>query len=61
MFEEFLLENMHGVLIFIEVLWVGGFLAIFVIYFLVRRHFKKKRRAEEAEAQARRFPPPPPG
>ncbi len=56
-FEDFLLDNMHSVLVFIEVLWVGGFLAIFVVYFLIRHHIKKRRQAEARETQ--KFPPPP--
>lgn len=41
--EEWLLENMYGVLLTIEVLWVAAFLAIFLAYFLIRRHFAKQK------------------
>lgn len=34
---------MYAVLLTIEVLWVGGFLAIFVAYFLIRRHFARTK------------------
>lgn len=45
--EDWLLDNMHGVLIFIEVLWVAGFLSVFVLYFVLRWHFKKKSREQQ--------------
>ena len=47
MMEDWLLDNMHGVLIFIEVLWVAGFLSVFVLYFVLRWHFKKKSREQQ--------------
>lgn len=56
-FEAFLLDNMHEVLVFIEVLWVGGFLAVFVIYFMIRWRIKKRRRNEQQST--RKFPSPP--
>lgn len=40
--EDWVHAHAHGVLLTIEVLWVGGFLAVFVVYFFVRRWFKKQ-------------------
>ena len=33
----------HGLLWAIEVMWVAGFLAIFVVYFVVKHRIKKKK------------------
>lgn len=44
MLDAWIHDNALGVLVAIEVLWVGGFVGIFVLYFLVRRHFKRKAR-----------------
>lgn len=41
MLEQWVEENIMGVLIAIQIMWVGGFLAIFVLYFLVKRHFAR--------------------
>lgn len=35
----------HGILWVIEVMWVAGFLAIFLVYFVVKRRIRKKREA----------------
>ena len=40
----------HGVLWAIEVMWVAGFLAIFVVYFIIKHRIKKKK----AEAAAKK-------
>src|SRR3569833_1628369 len=40
--EDWVHAHAHGVLLTIEVLWVGGFLAVFVVYFFVWRWFKKQ-------------------
>ena len=45
--EEWVLEHMHGVLIGIEIMWVGGFLAVFVVYFLIWRGIQKKKKAAQ--------------
>jgi uncharacterized membrane protein YdjX (TVP38/TMEM64 family) len=59
--EQWVEENIFGVLLAIEIMWVGGFLAIFVAYFAVKWHFRKARKekalAEKAAAEkARREP-----
>ena len=41
--DAWLKANMHDVLIGIEIVWVGGFLAVFVIYFLIWRGIKKRK------------------
>lgn len=41
--EEWMLAHMEGVLIAVEILWVAGFLAVFVIYFLIQRRLRKQR------------------
>jgi hypothetical protein len=35
----------HGLLWAIEVLWVAGFLAVFVVYFVIKHRIKKKKAA----------------
>lgn len=40
----------HGILWAIEVMWVAGFLAVFVVYFVIKRRVKKKK----AEAAAKK-------
>jgi hypothetical protein len=42
----------HGVLWAIEVMWVAGFLAIFVVYFVIKHRIKKKK----AEAALKKEP-----
>lgn len=49
--EDWMLDNMHGVLIFVEVLWVAGFFSVFVLYFLVSRHVKKKKQQNQEVPQ----------
>lgn len=41
--DDWLTRHMHGVLIAVEVLWVGGFLAIFVLYFYIKSRLKHKK------------------
>ena len=43
--EEWMLEHMYGVLIGVEIMWVGGFLAVFVVYFLIWRGIQNKKKA----------------
>ena len=47
--EDWVLEHMHEVLIGIEIMWVGGFLAVFVVYFVIWRGIQKKKAAQKAE------------
>lgn len=47
--DEWLTKNMSSVLVVVEILWVAGFLAVFVVYFLVKRRVRAdKRKAAEA-------------
>jgi Na+/melibiose symporter-like transporter len=39
----------HGILWAIEVMWVVGFLAVFVVYFVIKRRVKKKKAAAAAK------------
>ena len=45
--EDWVHAHAHGVLLGIEILWVGGFLAIFVLYFLIKRWAKKQPKKPE--------------
>jgi uncharacterized membrane protein len=49
--EKWLLDNMFGVLIAIEVLWVGGFIAVIVALFVVKRHFRNRARVKNERGQ----------
>lgn len=42
--DDWLIRHMHGVLLWIEVLWVAGFLAIFVLYFVIKHRVRAARR-----------------
>ncbi len=50
--EEWMLEHMYGVLIGIEIMWVGGFLAVFVVYFWIWRGIQKKKKAAQDAGKA---------
>lgn len=41
MLDDWVHAHAHGVLLTIEILWVGGFLAVFVFYFIMKRWFKR--------------------
>jgi uncharacterized membrane protein len=43
--ESWIHAHAHGVLLAIEIMWVAGFLAIFVFYFMIKRRIKKKKAA----------------
>ena len=45
--EEWMLEHMFGVLIGVEIMWVGGFLSVFVVYFWIWREVQKKKKAAQ--------------
>lgn len=49
--EDWMLEHMHGVLIGVEIMWVGGFLAVFVVYFWIWRGIQKKKKAAQGTAE----------
>lgn len=42
-------QHAFGVLLTIEILWVAGFLAVFVVYFFIRRRLKKQPKPPGAE------------
>lgn len=42
--DDWLHAHAHGMLWAIEVMWVAGFLMVFVVYFLVKRQVNKKKR-----------------
>jgi len=42
--DEWLVEHMEGVLWAIEILWVGGVVAIFSLYFVLKYYFSRKKR-----------------
>jgi len=42
--EQWLIDHMEGVLWTIEILWVGGVLAVFSLYFVLKYHFRKKKK-----------------
>jgi heme/copper-type cytochrome/quinol oxidase subunit 2 len=46
--DDWIHAHAHGVLWAIEVMWVAGFLAIFVVYFVIKHRIKKKK-AEAAQ------------
>ncbi len=47
--EDWVHDHAFGVLLGVEILWVGGFLAVFVLYFLLKRWVKKQAKpADEA-------------
>jgi beta-lactamase regulating signal transducer with metallopeptidase domain len=48
--------HMSGVLWAVEVLWVAGFLAVFVFYLILKRRIKKKKAAAEANAAVKKNP-----
>ncbi len=45
--EDWLIKHMHGVLVTIEILWVSGFLAVFVVYFIIKHRVKRKKAAQQ--------------
>ncbi len=46
MLDRWIEENMYGILIAIEIMWVAGFGAVIVAYFAVKWHFAKARKAK---------------
>jgi hypothetical protein len=43
--DDWLDGHMHAILVGVEILWVAGFLAIFVVYFMIRRRVRADKRA----------------
>ena len=50
--DRWLHEHMGNILIGIEIFWVGGVIAIFAFYFVMKRKLHKKRERELAEKVA---------
>lgn len=50
-------QHAFGVLLTIEILWVAGFLAVFVVYFFVRRRLKKQPKPPGADASKDTYKP----
>lgn len=51
---DWLEPHLFGVLLGIEIMWVAGFLAVFVIYFAIKLKIKKdKKNAGQKPAQGR--------
>ena len=48
--EDWLVRHMHAVLIGVEILWVAGFLSIFVVYFLIKRRVRAEKRSAALRA-----------
>ncbi|TPW15657.1 MAG: hypothetical protein FD130_1162 [Halothiobacillaceae bacterium] len=46
--EEWMRAHMHSILLGIEIIWVSGFLAVFVIYFLIKRWISKSKGRSDA-------------
>ena len=40
--DDWLTRHMHGVLVTVEILWVAGFLAVFVVYFVIKHRLRRK-------------------
>ena len=45
--EGWMVKNMESILWVIEILWVGGVLAILVLYFVIKWRIKNKRKKTE--------------
>lgn len=54
--EDFIHAHAKGVLLTIEVLWVAGFFAIFVVYFIIKRRIKKKKAEAKRSIEAEKHP-----
>jgi len=50
--EDWIHAHAHGVLLGIEVMWVGGFLAVFVVYFFIRRWVKRQPKQIDSRKDA---------
>ncbi len=50
MLERWVEENIFGVLVAIEIMWVAGFLGVIIAYFAIKWHFAKERKAKAAAA-----------
>ena len=54
--EDFIHAHAKGVLLTIEILWVAGFLAIFVVYFIIKRRIKKKKAEANMAVETQNHP-----
>ena len=50
--DRWLHEHMGNILVGIEILWVGLVIAIFSLYFIVKRNLRKKKEQELAKKAA---------
>ena len=49
--DDWLTRHMHGVLLTIEVLWVSGFLMVFVVYFIIKYRLRRKKAQARDESE----------
>lgn len=54
--EDWIHAHAYGMLWAIEVMWVAGFLAVFVVYFMVKRWIKKKKTDARVNAEIKKEP-----
>jgi heme/copper-type cytochrome/quinol oxidase subunit 2 len=47
--EDWLIKHMHGVLVTIEILWVAGFLVVFVVYFIIKYRLRHKKTTQQID------------
>lgn len=60
--DDWLHSHMAAVLLGIEIVWVGGVVAVFLLYFVVKWYFSRAPRQPEQPPSIERPPPdqPPP-
>ena len=49
--DDWLTKHMHGVLVTVEILWVSGFLAVFVVYFVIKYRLRRKRSTQQGKSE----------
>ena len=49
--DDWLTRHMHGVLLTIEVLWVSGFLMVFVVYFIIKYRLRRNKSQVSDESE----------
>ena len=52
--DDWLTKHMHVVLVTIEILWVSGFLAVFVVYFIIKYRLRRNKAAQQIEESENR-------
>lgn len=53
---DWLEPHLFGVLLGIEIMWVAGFLAVFVIYFAIRLKIKKDKKMRDKSLRKDKAP-----